>query len=275
MVWIYDSPLTRKERKAYIVLKNRLKKHDLAKETVKIIGLISYLRSTKFSSPSEIRESVYFDNEKTRPIFTEKVAKEIFRALKQKGGESKYPFIDFTVKNNISELVSYLPEVVEIPLRNIYSLLITPVSNLKENVPLIELALDAIHGATETGVTTAEDASEAIGGPIGAAAVTPFVALVAATVSTIAMLEDDVGQGVAHILNALPLFGSSIGKGITQTEHMVKSLEKHPYVASYIPLVNTYVLSKTAPPAGGKRFSTQKHKYKKWRRTQRAKSAKV
>lgn len=275
MVWVYDTPFTEKEKRAYEVLRKRFKGYDLAKETVKLISLTAFLRKHKFKSAKEIQEAAFYDKAKTKPIFTEKTAKQVLKGLKQKGGESKYPFVDFTIKNNISWLVSYLPDFIEYPLRNIYSLLTEPVLTFKENVPLVDLALDAVHGATETGVTTAADAAEAVGGPIGAAVATPFVALAGAAASGVAMLEQDTGQAVAHLVNVVPLFGSALGKGLTQTEHMVKTLEKHPNVASYLPIVNDYVASKTPPATAGKRFSTQRHKYTKWQKTRRTKSAKA
>lgn len=275
MVWIYDNPFTKQEERAYAVLRKRFKDFDLAKETVKLISLTAFLRKQNFKSATEVQHSAYRDKAKTKPIFTEKTAKQVFKGLKKKGGaESKYPFVDFTVKNNVSSLVSYLPDVLQYPLRNIYNLLTTPVLTLKENVPLADLAIDAIHGATETGVTTAADAAEAVGGPIGAAVAAPFVALAGAAASAVAMLEQDTGQAVAHMINVVPLFGSALGKGMTQTEHMVKTLETHPDIASYIPFVNDYVNSKT-PVVAGNRFSTQRHKYTKWQRTRRNKSAKI
>jgi hypothetical protein len=276
MVWIYESPFTKREEAAYAILKKRFKKYDLARETVKLLSLTSFLRSQKFKTASEIQRSAFFDKAKTKPIFDDKTSKLVLKGLKKKGGaESKYPFIDFTVKNNISDLVSYLPDFIEYPLRNIYGVLTNPVLTFKENVPLADLVLDVIHGATETGVTTTADAAEAVGGPVGAAVVTPFVAVAGAIASAVAMLEQDTGQAVAHMVNVVPLFGSALGKGMTQTEHMVKTLEEHPNIASLLPFVNTYMDSKTVPPVGGKRFSTQRHKHTKWMRTRRNKSAKI
>lgn len=275
MVWIYDSPFTKREEAAYTVLKKRFKKYDLAKETVKILSLTAFLRSQKFKTPREIQESAFFDKAKTDPIFNEKTAKLVLKGLKKKGGaESKYPFFDFTLKNNISTLVSYLPDFLQYPLRNIYSLLTNPVLTFKENVPLADLVLDAIHGATETGITTTSDVAEAIGGPVGAAVVTPAIAVAGAVASGVAMLEQDTGQAVAHMVNTVPLLGSALGKGMTQTEHMVKTLEDHPEVAGLLPFVDTYVNSKAAQ-AAGKRFSTQRHKHTKWPKTRRNKSAKI
>lgn len=272
MVWIYENPLNKQEEEAYTVLKKRFKKIDLAKHTIKLLSLTAYLRSKKFKDPKEIQESAFFDKEKTRPVFNEKTSKIIFKKLKKHGGASRYPFTDYLVRNGIQKIGSYLPEFVQYPVQNIYSLLTSPTLTLKENAPLVELALNALHGGTEIGVTTASDAAEAVGGPIGAAIATPFVALAGALASGTAILEDDMGQATAHMLNVVPLFGSALGKGVTQMEHQVLSLQKHPDVANYVPIVSGYV---NQPPTAGKRFSTQRHKYSKWQKTRRNKSAKV
>jgi hypothetical protein len=153
-------------------------------------------------------------------------------------------------------------------------MLTTPAASLKENIPLIDLALGALHGGTEVGVTTAADAAEALGGPIGAAIATPFTAIAGALASGTALLEDDMGQAAAHLVNVVPLFGSALGKGLTQMEHQIENLEKHPDIASYIPVVGNYVSSKTIT-VGGNRLSTQRHKHTKWQRTIRNRSAKI
>ena len=270
MVWVYDSPLTEKERKAYHVLKKRLKGHDIAKDTVKIMSLVSFLHTSNFKSPKDIQESAFYDRSHTKPIFDDKSAKSIFKSMKKRGGgDSKYPFTDYAVKQGLSKVGSYLPDFMVYPFQTIYTALTTPVSVLKENVPLVDLALDAVHSGTEIGVTTTADVAEAAGGPIGAAIATPFVALAGAAASGAALLEQDLGQYVAHIVNVIPLFGSAFGKGLTQMEHQVESLKDHPTVASFVPVVSDYVAT------AGKRFSTRKHRYNKWQRTRRTKSAKV
>lgn len=275
MEWVYDHPFTGREQKAYVVLKKRLKNYDLAKETVKLISLTSFLRNRKFKSPADIQKSVYFDTAKTRPLFNEKTAKEVFNGLKKKGGaETNYPFTDYTAKSITSYVVSFLPDFLEYPIRNIHDLITRPIPNIKENIPIAGLALDLIHSGTEVGVTTTADAAEAVGGPIGAAIVTPLIAIAGGLASTTALLERDVGQSVAHMVNIVPLFGSALGKGLTQTENIVQSLsDNHQNIASYIPLVNSYVESKT--PVAGKRFLTQKNKHSKWKRTKRNKSARI
>ena len=278
MEWVYDHPFTSREQKAYNVLKKRFKDYDLAKETVKLISLTSFLRSKKFKSPEEIQKSVYFDTAKTRPLFNSKTAKQVFNGLKKKGGsETTYPFTDYTAKSIISYVISFLPDFLEFPIRNIHDLITRPVPNIKENIPVVGLALDLLHSGTEVGVTTTADAAEAVGGPIGAAVAAPLIAVAGGLASTTAILERDVGQAVAHMVNIVPLFGSALGKGLTQTENIVQSLnDNHQTVASYIPLVSSYVQSKNeVPPVAGKRSLTQRRKYKQWKKTRRNKSAKL
>lgn len=275
MVWIYDSPFTKREEAAYAVLKKRFKKYDLAKETVKILSLTTFLRSQNFKTVSEIQQSAFFDREQTKPIFNEKTAKLVLKGLKKKGGaESEYDFTKFTVDEYGSWFISYLPDFIQYPLRNIYKLLTSPLPTIKENVPLAGLALDVLHGATETGVTTTADAAEAVGGPFGAAIVTPFIAVAGTIASIVAILEQDTGQAVAHLLNIIPLFGSALTKLQIKIEHIVKSLGKHQDIVPFIPVVNDYYASKT-PQVAGKRFSTQRHKHTKWPKTRRNKSAKI
>lgn len=282
MEWVYERPFTKTEEDAYRVLKKRLKKADLAKETVKLMSLVGFLRSRKFKNPTDLSSSVFYDSKKQKPIFTEKTAKDTLKALKKKhGGKSEYPFTDYLARNTLGYIGSWLPDVINFPIQNVYGMLTNPVMNLKENVPLSELALKALHGTVETGVTTTGDVGEAAGGPVGAAAAAPFTAIAAGIASTIAMAENDLGQAVVHTINATPMFGSAGYTAIQKIESQVEGLKKNPEIASYVPIVNDYVnpvpatLAPVAPASAGKRFSTQRRKHSKWQRTRRIKSAKI
>jgi hypothetical protein len=274
MEWVYERPFTKTEEEAYRVLKKRMKKADLAKETVKLISLVGFLRTHTFKNPKELSSSVFYDIKKEKPIFTEKTAKETLKALKKKhGGKSEYPFTDYLARNTLNYLGSWLPDVINFPVQNIYGLLTTPVMNLKENIPLTELALKATHGLVETGVTTTGDVGEAAGGPVGAAIAAPFTAIAAGIASTIALAENDLGQAVVHTINATPMFGSAGYTAVQKLESQVKSLQKQPTIASYVPVVNDYVA--TALPKAGKRFSTQRRRHNKWQKTLRTKFVKT
>jgi hypothetical protein len=242
MAWVYDSPLTSSEQKVYKVLKQKLDEGNVAKTTVKIMSLYSFLKSSKFSSPKELRESTRLTSSKRSPIFTEEQAKSIFAALKKRGGaDSKYPFTDHVAKQGLDFATTLVPEGVKDTVTSVYGLATSPVRIVKENVPFGDLLIGAMHGATETGVTVAGDVAEGAGGPVGAAFIAPFTALAAGMASLVSLGEQDLGQAVAHIANAVPVMGSAFGKGLTQIEHQVENLKTHPEVAEFIPFVGEYV----------------------------------
>lgn len=240
MVWVYNSPFTSREQKVYDVLKKKLKEQDIAKTTVKIISLYSFLKSSKFSSAKELRESAFLDSSKKTPIFTEEQAKDVFKSLKKKGGASKYPFTDHVAKQGLDYATTLVPEGVKGTVQSVYNLATSPVRVVKENVPFGDLLIGAMHGATETGVTVAGDVAEGAGGPIGAALIAPFTALAAGMASLVSLGEQDLGQAVAHVANAVPVMGSAFGKGLTQMEHQVENLKQYPEVAGFIPFVAEY-----------------------------------
>jgi hypothetical protein len=275
MDWIYDSPLSKTEKDALRVLTKKLGDPKQAERSIKLLSLYVFLKKQKYSTPKELQEHVFFDKEKTKPVFTEETAKQSLRSMKQKGGNvSKYPFTDYMIKNGFSGVSQYLPDLITIPINNVYSFVTTPLSALKENAPLIDLALNALHGVTEITVTTIGDIAEGIGGAPGAVIGSVLTGLMAMAASGIAVLEADFGQAFAHLSNAIPVVGSAIGKGITQMEHGVTDLERHETIAEFVPFVSGYIESKKLPTAG-KRFSTRRRKYTKWLKTRRTKSAKV
>ena len=241
MVWIYNSPFTSREQKVYDVLKRKLKEQDIAKTTVKIMSLYAFLKSSKFSSSKELRESAFLDSSKKVPIFTEEQAKDVLKSLKKKGGASNYPFTNHVAKKGLDMATTLVPEGVKGTVQSVYNLATSPVRIVKENVPFGDLAIGALHGATETGVTVAGDVAEGVGGPIGAAMIAPLTAIAAGMASLVSLGEQDLGQAVAHVANAIPVMGSALGKGLTQMEHQVENLKKHPEVAEFMPVVGEYV----------------------------------
>jgi len=241
MVWVYNSPFTSREQKVYDVLKRKLKAQDIAKNTVKLMSLYAFLKSSNFSSPKQIRDSTFLDSAKKQPVFTEEQAKSVFKSLKKKGGASKYPFTDHVAKQGVDYATTFVPESVKSVVNYVYQLATSPVRLVKERVPLGDLLIGALHSATETGVTIAGDVAEGIGGPVGAAFIAPLTALAAGIASLISLGEQDLGQGFAHLANAIPIMGSALGKGLTQMEHQVENLKKHPEVAGYLPFVSEYV----------------------------------
>jgi len=264
MVWIYDDPpFTKREKNAYRDLRKKLKDKKFVDYLIKIISLYIYLKRINPTSTKQIQESAYFDKNKKTPIFDEKSAIKILRALKQKGGDSKYPYTDVAIKGILRD---YTPSVIGDPVRTVFGAVNQTVDTLKNNIPFADLVLEAFHGTTELGVTTANDLGEAVAGPIGAAVVAPFTAVAAGLASSLSAVEGDLGGSVAHLANWIPVIGIIFNKAIVQGERMAKVLKDHEIVASYIPYMAEYHNTLDIQPVGGKRLSTIKHKINKWRK---------
>lgn len=263
MVWVYeDPPFTKRELKARMSLKRKLKDKEFVDRLIKIISLYNYLRRIKPSSVKDIEESAFFDKAKTKPIFDRKTSGKILRSLNQKGGDSKYPYTDTLVKGVLRD---YTPGLIREPVGAVFNAITDTVDTLKGNIPFADLALSSLHGATEVGVTAAGDIAEGVGGPVGAAMVAPFAGIAAALASGVSTLEGDIGQSVAHMSNAVPLIGSFLGKMLTRGEHLAQDLKPHQGLSSIIPYMTEYHNS-TIPSTAGKRFSTLKHRSHKWQK---------
>ena len=266
MVWVYETPPSSpKEKEFYRHLKRVLKSEAHAERTAKLIGLYLFLKNANFKSAKQIQESAFYDAEHTRPIFSESTAKQVFQALRQRGGgQSNYPFTDTFVRGVLRDIT---PGVVGTPVGSVYGLVTGTVGGIKRSIPFADLFIDLIHSGTELGITTAGDVAEGVGGPVGAAVIVPFTAAAAAVSSTISVLDDDLGQAVAHLSNFIPIIGSALGKGLTKGEEIAKKLRKYETLSSYIPYMTEYhqKLLQTA----GKRLSTRKRNLHKWNRTMR------
>lgn len=271
MVWIYDHPnFTRRELQAYRSIRTKLKNKEFVDNLIKLISLYAYVRRSKFSSVEEIQKSAYYDKEKTRPIFDEKTATRLFRSIKQKGGDSKYPYTDVLVKGLLRD---YTPSLIGDPVGGIYGALTGTVDTLKDNIPFSNLILEILHSVVELGVTSANDLGEVAAGPVGAAAVAPFTAVAAGLASIVSTAEGDIGGAVAHIANWVPALGIILNKALVQTERMAKVLKDHESLAEHIPYMSEYHKSLVNQQLAGKRFSTRKHHILKWMKTERKKFA--
>ena len=286
MEWVYDSPFTKEERDAYIGLKKELKKDYVAKDTVKVLSLMAFLRTHKFRSAEELQESIFFDKQKTRPVFDAKTAKKVFLKLKQKGGNPRgnFPFTDRAIKDLLGFIT---PDVIQNPIVNLHTTLVNnPTENIKNWVPVLKLASNIVHSGTSIAANNVAAVGEGIGGPIGATVAAPIIALMSAPSGLLATAEADLGQLVATMLAIVPVAGDPAANALKQTESMLKTAVDSgsdlplmvPYVGSYIQEKRNQkvqdaqrLLSQNA----GKRFSTQRHKYTKWQRTRRNKSARA
>jgi hypothetical protein len=264
MVWIYENPpFTKREIRAYKSIRRKLKDKVFVDKLIKMISLYIYLKRNKFTSTKHIIESAYYDKAKTLPIFNEASAAQLLKALKQNGGgDSQYPFTDTAVKGVLRD---YTPSIIGTPVRSIYGLLTGTVNTLKDNIPFGDLAVEAIQLSSELGVTTANNLGEVAGGPVGAMVVAPFTAVATGLSTILSAGEGDLGGAIAHMANWVPFVGIILSKAIVQGERMANILKDHPDVASLVPYMTEY---HQTIPIGGKRLSTMRHKYGKWK-TQR------
>jgi hypothetical protein len=271
MVWVYeDPPFTKREERAYNAVRRKLKDKMFVDKLIKLISLYSYLKRTKPTTVSQIQKSAYFDKNQTSPIFDEKTAKKLLIALKQKGGESKYPYMDVAIKGVLRD---FTPSVISEPVGTVFGAVTGTVDTLKNNIPFADLALETVHSASSVGVTSVGDIGELVGGPVGAAAVAPFTGIVAGLTAGLSSIEGDLAGAVVHIANWVPGIGSALGKIIEKGEHMAKTLKKHETISDYIPYMSEY--HRSLEQIAGKRLSTMKRRDTKWLKTQRRKSARL
>jgi hypothetical protein len=303
MVWIYNSPLTEKERKAYDVLNKRFGDPQLAKDTVKIVSLVGTLNTKKFETQKEIQDYFFYDKDQQEPIFNKTTSERLIKQLKKKegGGLSNYPFIDYSARQGLEKARNVLPEFIVFPIENFYKLLTTPLLTLKETFPLADIAISAANGMAETGITFVGDLAKTVGGPMGTLISIPVVAFAAAIATTSSMLQRDLGQSVVYMVTALPFVGAIMAKGLDKVEKQVTKVKKYPQIAYYVPFISDYIneerKEKGLPPLepfdpakaiqnkiesnsyvqkaksiapvssfpalGGKRFSTRKHSINK------------
>ena len=284
MEWVYDSPFTKEERDAYVGLKKELKKDYVAKNTVKLLSLMMFLKTHKFQSAEELQNSVFFDKEKTKPMFDGKTAKKVFQRLKQKGGNPRgnFPFTDRLLK----DILGYItPDFIENPVVNVHqTFLKNPTENIKNWAPILKLASNVVHSGTSIAANNVAAVGEGLGGPIGATIAAPIIALMSAPSSALAFSEADLGQLAATMLGVVPVAGDPAANALKQTESMLKTaIESGSDLPLLVPYVGPYIQEKRNEKlqdaqrllSAGKRFSTQRHRYSKWQRTRRSKSAKV
>lgn len=275
MVWVYETPpSSKKEKEFHRHLKKVLRSEAHAERTAKLIGLYLFLRQRHFKTAKEIQDSAFYDKDHKHPIFNEKTAKKVLVSLKQRGGESNYPFTDTFIRGVLRD---YTPSVIGDPVGSIYGTVSGTVDGIKNYIPFADLFLAFLHSGTELGITSAGDVAEGIGGPIGAAVIIPFTAAAAAVTSAISVLDGDLGQAVAHFANFVPVIGSALGKGLSKGEELAKKFKDHPTLAGFIPYMTEYHEKldtsvqnvDTSAQQAGKRLSTKKRNHSKWRQTRR------
>jgi hypothetical protein len=265
MVWIYEEPLNKNEKKAKAYLDSELRKTRYNEKILKIMDLYTYLRNKKYSSAEDVRSDIFYDKAKKRPMFNEQQSEDVFRGLYQKGGEVELKHTQKLIKSfaqylkdnydflNISPLVETGIDITQMP-----------VEFAKRNLGdgLYDLISTTVHGTVETGVSGANGVAADIAGPIGLAFVLVFTGIAASIGSILAFTEGDFAQALVHFINFFPGIGPAVVKMLSKYEKFANSVDKNRDELRTLPIVGQYV--------GGKRFSTRKNNKAKWpKRTRR------
>jgi hypothetical protein len=250
------------------------------------MSLTAFLRKNKFKTTEEIEKSAYYDKEKTRPIFDTKTAKEALKKLKQRGGrvEGNFPFFDRVLKDGLNYIV---PDSIKNTIVSTHETYIkNPVQNIQNWLPILKVLKNALHSGTSA-TANAVDSIGDLAGPFGAALTTPFIAIASIPSLATAFADADLGQMAVNALTIAPFVGDPLSNAIKQGESVIKTaVESGSDLPVFIPYVGDYIQDKRmekiqdakqllAQPTAGKRFSTQRNKYNKWKRTRRNKSARV
>jgi hypothetical protein len=242
MVWVYeDLTLNQKERKLYNVIK-RSSKTLLAERTVKLLNLVRYLKRKNFKTSKEIQESAFYDKKYQKPIFTEKSATALSKGLKMRGGR-EYPVTDSFTRSAIGYLQSWDPTPISGLTNSLKDGIVSIEQSVESSIPYGKLAAASTHAGIETGVATANNIGEIASAP-GAVGVMIGTVPAALAGAALSIAEDDFGQAAVHLVNAIPIMGPPIVKGISKIER----------------------LSKISEQKAGKRFSTRRHNKAKWPR---------
>jgi hypothetical protein len=281
MVWVYNDPLTQDEKRAAEYLQKHLKKKQYITKIVKLLSLLNYLKSKKFRSSEQLRSEIFLDKE--RPLFDEKTASQVYKALYKKRGGGEYPFTESLIRGMASFLKSYDPVGISWVIENGLWVVTLPTQAAKGILGegIYDLASGSIHGLLETGVSGVNGVAADAGGPIGLAAVGLFTGIAAAAGSAVALSEGDFAQSVVHAVNFVPGIGPALVKGMNKVEHLAKTVDKHRDQITNIPFVGetltswvpSYSENAAAAAAGGKRFSVRRRIRTKWPRTQRQRFA--
>lgn len=243
MVWVYeDLPLSLKERKLYNVIK-RSSKTLLAERAIKLMNLVRYLKKKDFKTPEEVQKSAFYDKKHLKPIFTEKSAKAFLKATKTRGGMKEYPVTDEAARDAISYLQSWDPTPISGIVNGIKDGITGTEQSVEGSIPYGKLGLASTHAAIETGVAAANNIGE-LGSAPGAALVMIGTVPAALSGAALSIAQDDFGQAVVHVVNAVPVLGPPMVKAINKLEH----------------------ISKLSAETGGKWFSTKKNNKNKWPR---------
>lgn len=278
MEWVYEDSIKNKRlRKIQSFLERKTHDKKVSARITKALSLNDFLREHTWKSASEIKNSVFL---KGKPIFDDRQSRILFRMLNKTGGSSdEGAVLDKGIRHVIAYIRNYMPNVV-VNVSDLAYPYITFLKTIESNKtigPIIELAKESAIQTATTGIIAADTVASEVGGPVGTAVVAIPAAIAGLAVVMTHVLEDELGEALLASFLILPFVGPILYKAAISVGKVARTVSerKHDIVKTSRTFLGDDVANTLhANIPGGKRLSTQKHIYSKWRnRTMRNKFA--
>jgi hypothetical protein len=307
MVWVYDDLGDSFQQKQYQNLFKLTKNKKIARDGSKMLSLYDYLSKRKFNDSNELRNDVFFDKQHKKYFFTEKNAEKTFKFLNtnQKGGSEGA--LDHLINRWFNFVYGLIPEgvrkeVVDPPINFISFFTL---KNLEE-IPIFGRSLSfAVDVALAVNKNAAKMLQQYVPIAFGATPL-PFAGVIGTVIGyvmstffifmneLIYVSRQDFGEAWTQSLAFLPLIGTALqnwaesgdkllDKFADKRFQIIDDLKQSSMFSWMGNLIENYTFdlksdgevleNETELKTAGKRFSTKKRRYSKWR-TRRQKSVK-
>jgi len=247
MVWVYERPIKSKRHLAiYHYLMKSMKDKESAFLFVKLLSLGDFLRTSHFKSPAELRESAFYDEAKTKPVFDSPQSQKMFRIMRQSGGAStEGKVFDHGIRMLIAYVRKLLPNIVVNVSDAAYPYL-TILKSLEKTAvigPWVGIVKESAVQLGTTAIVTADTVAADVGGPVGEAMVAVPAALAGMGVVATHIAADELGDALIASFLIIPFIGPILYKAATSVGKVASKVEK----------------------GGGNGLSSQTHRIYKWR----------
>jgi len=282
MVWVFERPV--KSKKLLVIqdyLTKQLKDKEASFLFVKLLSLEDFLRTSNFKTPSEIRDSVFYDEARTKPVFDIQQSQKLIKLMKQSGGGSEEARVfDHGIRLLISYIRERMPNIV-VNLSDVAYPYLTFLRSLEKSSvigPWIEIAKESTVQLGTTAIVTADTIAAEVGGPFGEAVIAIPAAIAGMGVIVTHLASDELGDALIASFLILPFVGPILYKSAMSFGKIANkvSSRKSDIVETSRSLLgdtiadNIHIAIPEPKIRGGKELSSRKHRIQKWRmKTQR------
>ena len=278
MVWIGENPRYDDNDKKLLKYLRRSIGDSESKRIVNVFSLYKHIKNDEIKSAKDIETSAYYDEKRTRPVFSQSQAKKVFSMMKQSGGAGDEAIVlDRAIRGLITFIQGYVPEPINITVNNTYSwiTILKTIEQIPGIGPFVDIGKEAFVQGTKTFIVGANDIAADLGGPAGAAVVI-IPSLIATTFASITyLLDDELGEAMLVSFLAVPFIGPTLYKAAGSLGKIGRKVYQHK--DTIVATTRTFLgdtigdnVEYVIPNMGGKRFSTRRRKGHKWRRTRSA-----